>query len=145
MLWHMYLHKAMAYVPTIAQTQAGFYMDIEPVAVIPVTNVGALENAIRVAMGKGNPIVPTPARAAFPKPVVLRYAKVKSWSAFERDALSWTILEKAGRYQIEPGRKRPDGKGWEPDPDRVETLPPGTTPDEVARRVAAILARAAVG
>ncbi len=96
-------------------------------------------------MSKGNPIVPTPARATFPKPVVLAHAKVKTRSAFERDALNWTIVEKAGSYQITPGRKRSDGKGWEDDPDRVETLPPGTTQDEIARRVAALLAQAAAG
>lgn len=143
MLWHVYLRKGTAYVPTVAQTEAGFYSDIEPVDVIPVTDSAALENAIKVAMSKGNPIIPTPTRAAFPKPVVLQYAKVKTWSAFEKDARHWTILEKAGNYQIEPGRKRPDGKGWEADPDRVESLPPGTTHDEVARRVATLLAQAA--
>src|SRR5688572_21248607 len=82
MLWQLYLRKGMAYVPTVAQTGAGFYTNIEPVAVVPVTDSGALENAIKIAMSKGNPIVPTPTRDAFPKPVVLEYAKVKSWSAF---------------------------------------------------------------
>jgi hypothetical protein len=140
MLWHLYLRKGTAYVPTVAQTEAGFYTDIEPV---PATDSGALKNALKVAIGKGNPIVPTPIRAAFPKPVVLEYAKLKSWSAFEKDALNWTIVEKAGSYEIQPGRKRPDGKGWEADPERVELLPAGTTHDEIARRVATLLAQAA--
>jgi hypothetical protein len=144
MLWQLYLRKGTAYVPTVAQTEAGFYMDIEPVAVVPVTDSWALENAVKVAMGKGNPIVPTPTRAAFPKPVVLVYAKVNSWSAFEKDAMNWTIVEKAGGYEIKPGRKRPDGKGWEADSDRVESLPLGTTHDEIARRVATLLAQAVV-
>jgi hypothetical protein len=144
MLWHVYLRKGTAYVPTVAQTEAGFYTDIEPVAVVPVTDSAALENAVKVAMSKGNPVVPTPTRAAFPKPVVLQYAKVKSWSAFEKDALNWTVVEKAGSYQIEPGRKRSDGRGWEADPDRIESLPPGATYDEIARRVATLLAQSVV-
>jgi hypothetical protein len=145
MLWQLYLRKGTAYVPTVAQTEAGFYTDIEPVAVIPVTDSRALEIAIKVVMNKGNPIVPTPTRAAFPKPIVLEYAKVKSWSAFEKDALNWTIVEEAGNYKIKPARKRADGIGWEADPDRVEALPPGTTHDDIARRIASLLAQAAVG
>jgi hypothetical protein len=69
---------------------------------------------------------------------------VKSWSAFEKDALNSTVLEKAGSYQIEPGRKRSDGRGWEADPDRIKSLPPGTTYDEIARRVATLLAQSVV-
>ena len=55
MLWQLYLRKGTAYVPIVAQTEAGFYTDIEPVAVVPVTDSRALENAIKAAMSKGNP------------------------------------------------------------------------------------------
>jgi hypothetical protein len=65
---------------------------------------------------------------------VLKYAKVKSWSAFEKGTSLWKLVEKSGSYQIKPGRKRPD-KGWEDDPTTIETLPSGTTLDEVAKRV----------
>ena len=64
---------------------------------------------------------------------------MKVWSAFEKDALNWTIVEKDGCYEIKPARKRADGKGWEADPDRVESLPPGTTLDTVAQRLASSL------
>lgn len=140
MLWHLYLKKGTAYVPAVGQAEAGFYTEIEPVSVVPVTDSGALQSAIKNAISKGNPIVPTPPRAE--KPVVLKYANVKSWSAFEKDTLTWKIFEKAGRYEIKPGRRHPDG-GWEDDLNRIESLPAGATLDDVAGRVAALLVEAA--
>lgn len=142
MLFHLYLRNGIVYVPTVAQTEAGFYMDIEPVKVISATDSKALQSAIVEAMSKSNPVVPTPTRAAFPKPVLLDYAKVKSWSAFEKNTLVWTIDEKAGNYQIKPGRRRTD-RGWEDDPERLELLSPGTTLDTAAQRLASLVQFAA--
>src|SRR5256885_17252816 len=99
MLWNLYLRNGTAYVPTVAQTEAGFFLDTDPVEVIPAVNTEALRNAVKQAIARGNPKVPTPTRAAFPKPVVLRYAKVKSWSAFEKGCSNWTIVETDGLYQ----------------------------------------------
>lgn len=137
MFWHLYLRKGSVYLPTVARTEAGFYMNIEPVRVVPVSDSEAFENAVKEMMAKGNPAIPTPARASYPKPVVLKYAQVKSWSAFERDSFNWAI-EKNGIYQIKPGRRRPD-RGWEDDPEKIEALPEGTTPEEVAKRVVALV------
>jgi hypothetical protein len=135
MLWNLYLRKGTAYVPTVAQTEAGFFLDTEPVEVVSAGDVEALRRAIKQAIGRGNPRVSTPTRAAFPAPVVLKYAKVKSWSTFEKGCSNWTIVEKDGLYQFKRGRKRPD-RGWEADPAQVEVLPPGTGVDEIAQRVA---------
>lgn len=143
MLWQLYLRRNTTYVPTVARTEAGYYIDIEPVRVVSAKDSNALQRAIEQAMTEGNPNIPAPTRAAFPKPVVLKYAKVKSWSAFEGDALYWQILETDGTYQVKPGRRRPDG-GWLGDAQRAESFPPGTAPDEVARRVAALVSSAAM-
>jgi hypothetical protein len=138
MLWNLYLRNGTAYVPTVAQTEAGFFLDIDPVEVVPAIDTEALRNAVKQAIGRGNPRVPTPTRAAFPKPVVLRYAKVKSWSTFEKGCSNWTIVEKGGLYQIKRGRKRPD-RGWEDDPTQIEALPPGTGIAEIARLAASAM------
>lgn len=135
MVWNVYLRNGIAFVPTVAQTDAGFYLDVDPVGVVSATDTQALQHAVKQAIGRGNPKVPTPTRAAFPKPVVLKYAKAKSWSVFEKGCLNWTIVEKDGVYHVKPGRKRPD-RGWEDDPKRSEALPPGIGIDEVAQRVA---------
>jgi hypothetical protein len=138
MLWHFYLRNDTAFVPTMGQTEAGFYLDIEPVEVVPAKDIQALRGAIQQAINRGNPRVSTPSRATFPKPVVLRHAKVKSWSAFEKGAMNWKVIEKDGNYQIKPGRKHPE-RGWEDDPTQTETLLPGTTVDTVAQRVASLM------
>lgn len=135
MLWSVYLRDGTAFIPTVVRTDAGFFLEVDPVAVISATDADALQKAINQAIGRGNPKVPTPTRANFPKPVILKYAKVKSWSAFERNCLSWSIAEKDGVYQLKQGRKRSD-RGWEDDPARIEALPPGTSLDEVAKRMA---------
>jgi len=112
MLWQLYLRNGTVYVPTVAQTEAGFYMDIEPVNVVSANDSEALQRAIMEAMSRGNPIIPTPTRAASPKPTVLKYSKAKSWSAFEKQASNWTIVEKACNYQINRAEGVPieDGK-----------------------------------
>jgi hypothetical protein len=135
MVWHIYLRDRTAFIPTVAQTDAGFYLDVEPVEVVAAIDGDALQHAFKQAVGRGNSKVPTPTRDAFPKPVVLKYAKAKSWPAFERGCLYWTIVQKGGAYFVAQGRKRPD-RGWEDDPERSEALPPGTSLDEVAKRVA---------
>jgi hypothetical protein len=138
MLWHFYLLKNTAYIPAVAQTEAGFYLDIDPVTVVAATDFQVLKNAIAKTISESNPVIATPSRAEFSKPVVLRYSKVKSWAAFERGAMQWTIIEKDGIYQIKPGRKSPD-QGWEDDPAREETLPITTSLDEIAQRVASLM------
>jgi hypothetical protein len=132
-----------AYVPTVARTEAGFYLSIDPVEVVSAVDTEALRNAIKQAIIRGNPKVPTPSPADFPKPVVLKYAKVKTSSAFERGCSNWTIEETDGLYQIKRGRKRAD-RGWEDDPAQIETLPPGTGIDEIAQR-AAVAMKSALG
>jgi hypothetical protein len=143
MLWNIYLRKGTAYVPTVAQTEAGFFLDTDPVEVVPAVDTEALRNAVKKAIGRGNPKVATPTRAAFPKPVVLKYAKVKSWSTFEKGCSNWTIVENDGLYRIKRGRNRPDG-GWEDDPAQIEALPPGTDIDEIAQRAASAMKSALV-
>ncbi|HET9697872.1 MAG TPA: hypothetical protein VFP40_13455, partial [Terriglobales bacterium] len=74
-----YVRNDTVYLPVMARTHAGFYLDMEPVEIVSANDVQAFAMALRRAIERGNPVVHTPARNAFPKPVVLRYAKAKSW------------------------------------------------------------------
>jgi hypothetical protein len=49
MLWHLFVRKRTAYVPTVARIGLGF-LDIEPVAVASVADARALKSAILDAM-----------------------------------------------------------------------------------------------
>ena len=71
MVWGFYFRKGKVYVPRMARTEAGYYLNIEPVAVVDTDDFGGVVSAIQAAIERGNPAVPTPSRANFPKPVVL--------------------------------------------------------------------------
>jgi hypothetical protein len=139
MLCSLYLRNGTAYVPTDAETDEGIYFEIEPVGVADVADGPALQKVIREALSRGNPKIPTPTRDNIRTPVVLKYAKVKSWSVFERNCMSWSIEERGDSYHIETDRRRSD-RGFEIDPAApVITLPRSTSLDEVARQAAVLM------
>jgi hypothetical protein len=120
----------------------GFYRAIEPVAVVSAWNGEALHQALRATITRGNPDVPMLSRREWPAPVVLKYAGVKTWSAFERGMLPWSIEEEAGRFQIVGKRKRSDGT-WKNDLEQTITFPAGAVVDDVIERMIAIVQVAA--
>ncbi len=144
MLFSCTLKEGIVYVPTVAKTKAGFYMNREPVAVVPAANTAALRRALHDVMARGNAIIPTPKRNAYPPPVLPKYAGEKTWPAFMRGASEWSIMEKNGNYQIVPYRKNPKGgESWVEDRDRKIEFPPGSTVDGVIERMVAIVQDAA--
>ncbi len=142
MQYHCILKNGIVYVPTVAKAEAGYYMDIEPVAVVPVSNTEGLHRAFRDTISKGNAVVPTPTRANHPPPVLLKYAGVRSWAAFQRGASTWNIKEKDGNYQIAGYRTHHKGY-WEEDPDQKIELPSESKVDDVIARMISILQQTA--
>jgi hypothetical protein len=64
MLFHSYLRNAIVYVPTVVKLQTGAYMDVDPVAVVPVANTDGLRHALLDAIARENAIVPAEGRLA---------------------------------------------------------------------------------
>ncbi len=120
MLFHSYLRNAIAYVPTVVKLQTGAYMDVDPVAVVPVANTDGLRRALLDAIARKNAVVPNPPKDDWPPPVLLKYAGAKTWSAFARGASQWSIKEKGGKYQIVGHRTHRDGY-WVEDSDQKTT------------------------
>jgi hypothetical protein len=135
MLWHIYLRKGQVFVPTVSKTDAGLFLDTAPVAAHSIDDVSGIIAAVEAAIARGNPIVPTPTRGSFPAPVVLEYAKVKSWATFEKSAACWKIRFKDGSYQLCPMRKNASG-GWEDDPVKIEIY---SSAQSVARRAGEVM------
>jgi hypothetical protein len=130
------------FVPTFGRVDKGLYRDIEPVAVVDVSDADALRQALSETIARGNP--PTsyyPRGGPYPQPVVVKYAGVKRWSSFARSASPWNIKEKDGVYQIVGHQKGPSG--WVEDPEQMIKFPVGTTLDQVIDRMIAILQEAA--
>ena len=142
MLFHSYLRNGAAYVPTVVKLQTGAYVDVEPVAVTTVSDTDGLRRAFLDAVARKNAIVPPPPKDNWPPPVLLKYAGVKTWSAFARNASIWSIEETKGHYQIVGYRDHPDGY-WVPDPEKKIDFPPGSKVEVVIDRMIAILQDAA--
>jgi hypothetical protein len=137
MFFHLYLRKGIVFVPTMGLVPGGPYRDMEPVAVAPVSNPDAVRQALRNAISRGNPPAPRYPPGGHPQPVVIKYARVKSWSAFARGTSPWGIDETDGKYQITAYSRHPDG--WRENPDQKVNLPAGSTADDAIERMIAIL------
>jgi hypothetical protein len=141
MQYQLYLRKGKVFIPTFGLVHKGLYRDIEPVAVVDVSDTEVLRQAFHETIARGNPPTPHYPRDGYPQPVVVKYAGVKSWSAFARGASPWNIKDKGGIYQIVGHLKGPTG--WVEDPDQTNKFPPGATLDQVIDRMIAILQDAA--
>ena len=134
------MSKGIIFIPTVSKTEAGFYLDTEPVEVVPAQDVARLELALKTTIERGNPIIPTPTRDKFPKPVVMKYAKEKSWASFEKRASCCSIAKRESVYEIKYLRRRPD-RGWEDDPDNIETVPLDAGIDVAIKKMIAMVLR----
>jgi len=139
MLYKCYLKKGIVYVPTVGR-RGGAYTDIEPVAVVPVTDAVSLRHAFLDVVGRGNVAVPR-IKGKWRPPVVLKHAGAKSWAAFAREASTWNIAENQGVYQINGYRMHPDGY-WVEDPEQTTKFPRGTAINTVIERTIAVLQEA---
>jgi len=132
-----YLRRGIAYVPTVAKTQAGYWLGIEPVDVERVSDAEALKAVLLRAISRGNPIVPTPSREHFPRDVMRRYCGMRSFSAFERTTQLWSISQHGDEYVICPWRRSERYRGaWEEDDERRATIPAGMSLQEVVGKAA---------
>jgi hypothetical protein len=133
-MWHVYVRKGTAFVPNVAQTEAGFLLDVEPVRVANLDELQLLTSAIEEAMRAGNPRVPTPTRAAFPKPVILKPAGVKNWNAFVERGACFTVFRGNEELEITETARNEDGD-WADAPALNQKLSPASPASEIARRI----------
>ena len=133
-----FLRKGVVYVPTYGMIEKGFYRAIEPVAVVAVEETKALRLALLQTIDRGNPPVPSLPRGEWPKPVVLKYAGVRTWLAFARETSNWSIQERDGIYKIQ-GYQTTERGSWKEDPAQTISFPPGTEVDTIIDRLIAIL------
>jgi hypothetical protein len=144
MLIECYLRGSTVYVPTVARRASSpIYTTIEPVAVVALHDLGAVRAALLDSLKRGNATIPDPdPQALRAPPIILKYARVRSWSAFFRTAWSWSITQEDDAYQILGYRKHPKGY-WEEDPSQKIQFPRQATVDDVVDRMIAILQEAA--
>jgi hypothetical protein len=144
MLFTCYLRGGIVYIPTVARRKSGpIYSNIEPVSVVPIGNLENVRRALFETIARKNAIIPDRDPTALrERPLLPKYAGVRSLSAFFRNASAWGITEDDEIYRIVTYRKHPKGY-WQQDPAREIQFPAGTTVDEVVDRMIAILQDAA--
>lgn len=138
MVHEIYLRNGTVFLPTMGKMDEGFYRGVEPVAVVSVSDTDAVRQALQMTIKRGNPLVPMLRRSEIPPAVLLKYAGVKTWSAFARGTAFWTLKDKEGVYRIAGQMKQADG-AWKDDPEQIIAFPPGATLEEVIERMIAIL------
>ncbi len=104
-LLHVYVRRGIAYVPCLAQTTAGFYLEVNPVLTASLSVPGDLERTLARAVAHEHTSVPTPDRHARRLSVLALAANVKSASAFDRVARMFSIELADGVPTIRPGIK----------------------------------------
>jgi hypothetical protein len=132
--WMLYVLREKAFIPTMARTQAGFYVGIEPVEVVDVRDQVGLEQALLRAVHRGNPSVRTPSRDNFPKSVLLERTKLRSLKSLDRLGKSWRLSKKPSGYSIAPYRPLPEGGAVE-DLEHEETIPVEAPLEKIVRRL----------
>jgi hypothetical protein len=132
--WTIVFRGGKVFVPTTAQTEAGFYLATEPVSVTNESDSHAVEAAVVSAVERGNPVVPTPSRDDHKEYVLLKHAGVKSLSTFEKRARTWKLSKRGANFLIAPYRPGRYG-GAEEDLERQETIPESVPIADVARRL----------
>jgi hypothetical protein len=119
------------------------YTDIEPVGVAPVANAEAVRRTLLDTIARKNPTIPGPDRKARDAPSIIpKYAGVRSWPAFYRNASTWSISEDDGVYKIISYRKHSKDY-WQQNIEQQIQFPVGTIVDDVVDRMIAILQEAA--
>jgi hypothetical protein len=97
---HLYLRKGTIYLPTMGKMDKGFYRGVEPVAVVAASNSDGVRQALQATIARGKPIMPMLRRSEWKPPVLLKYAGVRYWSAFERGMSLRTINYDGTSFQI---------------------------------------------
>jgi len=133
-MWHVYVRKDIALVPNVAQTEAGYFLDTEPVRVAKLDDIQSLAAAIDQALAVGNPRIETPTRAAFPRPVILKPAGVKNWNAFVEKGACFTILREDAALELAETGRTEDGE-WIDAPSLTQRLPASSSAFDIATRI----------
>lgn len=139
---HVYLRQGIVYMPTVARTEAGFYMNVEPVAEVSVSNTDGIRSAFHELIARGTAVIPTPKRNEYPPSLLPKYAGVKTDRAFMHGTAHWAIDKKDGDCQIIGYRVHKDGY-WVQDDAQKIVLRAGTTTENVVEQMIAILRDAA--
>jgi hypothetical protein len=126
---HFYVRNRKVIIPTVAQTDEGFFIDVAPVEMISVGKTTQLREVLVKAMELGNPQVQTP-EAEGPGSVILEAVGIKRWEAFEKQSALYTIFSTKGNTTVYVTGRGEDGM-WTQDKSNETVFPDGATSNDV--------------
>lgn len=108
-LVRFYLHKGKLVIPTVCETEAGFYVDQGPIAVTPIKDKVKLKHAIVKLLNGCNKKIPTPEATDTPGSIILERLVIDTWTEFEKAAVLYSIHTGARYIMVHVTGKGPDG------------------------------------
>jgi hypothetical protein len=119
--------RGKAYLPTIARSESGKYLDMEPVYIADLT-VSDLAKAIQAVKDTGHELVPDPKTRqellAHESPI-LAATGARSWKELAQTGANYSIDWTENEIRIDMSRLDEEGR-WESDPNKVRILLPDT-------------------
>lgn len=126
----LYRYREKLILPTVVQAAEGFYMDTEPVIICDTTSDADLRRHIAGALGRTNPVVPTPDKADEPGSAVLNALGIHKWRTFESESVMLSIYLTAGGIEYY-STGHPVGGEWKGGRGKHITLPADTSEERL--------------
>jgi hypothetical protein len=119
-----YLYQGYVVVPTVAQSEEGFYMDVEPIQVCDSNLKDKLHGLLVEALEGDNPVVPTPHVHEKGSSAVLERLGLKKWMHFEKLATMYTVYKNDQNIFVYRTARGPD-ELWTKDDAGDRSFPTG--------------------
>lgn len=108
----LYVTDRLGFIPTEALTNAGFYLQVEPVRQVNYWDLDELTAALQNALENGNPEITVPPGVQQHEFVMGRYLGVSGQDEFEKATIPVRIEEQDDHYTVRSWKKLASGK-WE--------------------------------
>lgn len=95
--------------PTMAETEAGFFVETAPLKVFDTAQVEKWKKHLREMLSRSMQVIPTPGEDQGPGSLILEKLQLDSWSEFEKTAILFTVHKGARYISIYTTGKGEDG------------------------------------
>jgi len=105
-------------VPTMAKTEAGFWLEMDPVEEAAAADANSIASALQRCASRATPVIPTPNRSELLEWVVGKAAKKRKPRDFENEYELLSVEHRSGdSYLIRKHHRSKEGRGYEPERD----------------------------
>ena len=131
---HFYSRNNQVVIPTVARTEDGFFLDVDPVIVIEISAPEVLREKLGGLLSAENPTIATPSAAPEGErgqSVVLEKIGLKRWDAFEKEATLYTVFTAGDKVHFFVAGRGPD-RMWTSSRENELTFSAATPMDFIA-------------